>query len=509
MSKNDEFNELTNAVKRSLPDEKTNSDNIIQEDKKTIEWHILRKEVKKLRPLSVQYNHAWIMTYLPVMVKITREEKTDIEYNNHPFFISSSKNLWNVMMKKPRGFQISEVIPGEQVRWDPIDALTYLKDTHKVDLKVVFGRIHSKVKGLVELKNEHYLNVYVLWSIGTYFYRLFEYYPYLDFSGPKGSGKTKAVTILAQLCYNARLAHRITGANWARTVESLCCTTLIDEQEDLLDPKSEHLQSMLTLLNSAFRTSAMVPITIPTKDGRWQSKNFDIGVPVALAHINSINEVTADRTIPIMMITSTNRKIADMEVKEDDKEWQSIRNLLYRSFLDHFKEVIQIRSEPIGLDNISARERNQLWKPLITLARLFERHGIIGLEKSIENIVEEIHHIKTTQNQSENKETLILEILSNAIIEKKITPISEENDNWYQQQDILNLVQQNVDLQYMSLKELGSVLSRLQFERKKKNPYNMCVFVTGEILINLSKKYNLEFSALEAQLAHVDLKDQG
>lgn len=481
----------------------------IIEKGKIIEFEPLQDEIKKLRPLSVYDDTAYVLIYLPAKGKIIEQGKKDKEevvvsyfQSNIPYYINSKKEI--CLAKDGslnQEFQLPELGIGEAVRWDPLDVFDYIDSNEKVDLKHVFEQISSQVKSLIELKTNDYLSVFVLWAIGTYFYRLFEYYPYLDFSGSKGSGKTKAQVILLCLCFNARMSHKITGPNWARNVDALNCTILIDEQEDLLEPKTEHASNLINLLNSAFRTDADQPISIPLKELGWGSKTFDIGVPVAIAHITPLNDVTEDRAIPMKMIVSKDKKILDNEVEQRNSSWGRLRDLVYRAYLENFKEVEEIRRETINLENISARERNQIWKPILTLAKLFERHGVAGLQESVKQVIAETHQIRTINNQTNNKDIQVLELICDLIINKKISPITEkeEHRNWYQQQVLLDEITQDQDLKHLSTKELGSCLERLQLERRKRNPHNTCVFMDRQILINLCQRYNLEYQELLSQ----------
>ena len=480
----------------------------ISEKDKIIEFELLEDEIKKLRPLSIHDGVAYALLFLPVKAKVTqqgkKEEDITIKYfqTNVPYYINSKKELYVAKDDTlNQDFQLPDLGTGEAVRWETMDVVDYIENNDKVDLKDVYEQLYDQIKSLIELKTPDYLAVFVLWTIGTYFYRMFEYFPYLDFSGSKGSGKTKAQVILMCLCYNARMSHKITGPNWARNVDSLNCTILIDEQEDLLEPKTEHALNLINLLNSAFRTDADQSILVPIKDLGWGSKTFDIGVPVAIAHIAPLNDVTEDRAIPMKMIVSKDKKLLDSEVEQRNVKWTRLRDCLYRTYLDHFKEMKQIKQEPLEIQNITARERNQIWKPIITLARLFERHGIAELEESVKKVIAETHQMRTINNQTNNKDVQILEYVCDLLVEKKISPITskEEHKNWYQQQYLLDKITQDPELKYISSKELGACLERLQLERRKKNPHNTCVFIEKQILINLCQRYHLEYDALLSQ----------
>ncbi len=473
---------------------------------KKIIFEPLEKEIKKLRPLSVHDKVVWVLIFLPVRGTVTTDGKhshTTYFQTNYPYYINSKKELWVAKDENiNEEFQLPELSLGEKVRWNSIDVLDYIETEEKINLKALFEKIIQQVKSLIELKDENYLNVFVLWAIGTYFYRFFEYYPYLDFSGSKGSGKTKALVILLCLCYNARLSHKITGPNWARNVDALNCTILIDEQEDLNDPRTEHAINLVTLLNSAFRTDADQSISIPIKDIGWGSKTFDIGVPVAIGHITPLNDVTEDRSIPMKMIVSRNKKILDAEVEQNNPIWNELRDKVYRAYLDYFDEVIKIKQEPVGLPNITARERNQICKPIIALARLFERHGIVGLENSVKLVVQDVHEIKTLNNQTNNRDIQVLEKLCEFFVDGKISEVSDKpnHKNWYRQQLILDeIIHEDSELSSISAKELGACLDRLQIQRRKKNPFNTCVYFDRQILVNLCQRYDLDYEALSAQ----------
>jgi len=108
-------------------------------------------------------------------------------------------------------------------------------------------------------------------------------------------------------------------------------------------------------------------------------------------------------------------------------------------------------------------------------------------------------------NQSSNLDIQILEKLCELF---NTNQISEPKDitslkNWYRQASILDkiITEEGSDLAGISSRLLGNSFDRLQLQRRKKNPYSMCVYIERSILINLCKRYNLEYSALLAQSA--------
>jgi hypothetical protein len=51
-----------------------------------------------------------------------------------------------------------------------------------------------------------------LWTMGTYIYRAFTYYPYLHFNGEKESGKTTALDLLQEIAFNSVGSIDVTSA---------------------------------------------------------------------------------------------------------------------------------------------------------------------------------------------------------------------------------------------------------------------------------------------------------
>lgn len=485
---------------------KSDSNITVMDKDKIVSYEITDKEITKLRPISIIDNTLWILVYLATkQTVVDKKGKITTTFNNFPYFVTSKKELFNAKNDKlAQTFQTPDFVIGVKPRWDKKDLDHYLTSGVKVEIKNSFEQIREQFSKLFELKSEDYLNVLVIWTVGTYLYKIFEHYPYIDLIASKGSGKSKVLYSLECTCYNAHLTSHLTGSAWSRMVESLACTLLIDETEGLGEPQFEHEKNLSTMLRSSFKTDAQTIINVPTIGSSWTPKIFDIGVPVALAHINPLHEVTADRTIPLPILKSTNQEMLDAEVNKGDMIWKLIRNSLYRIALDYFEEVKEIKKERIDMPHISSRDRNQIWRPIITIARLFEKYGVQDLLESILRVVEETHQSRTTTNQSSNADVQIIELLCESL-DDRILPISnnESSKHWYSQKSILDIAK-TIGLEYISAKELGNILARLAFAKKKRNPYGMCVFVTDEILKNLCQKYNLDFEALTADKSHQD-----
>lgn len=81
--------------------------------------------------------------------------------------------------------------------------------------------------------------------MGTYLYPHFDTYPYLQLYGPKGSGKTKTLTLLAATSFNAVLSSSIKPAGLFRIIERSGATLLLDEAERLNNRENPELAEVL------------------------------------------------------------------------------------------------------------------------------------------------------------------------------------------------------------------------------------------------------------------------
>ncbi|MEM2936040.1 MAG: hypothetical protein QW231_02565, partial [Candidatus Bathyarchaeia archaeon] len=67
----------------------------------------------------------------------------------------------------------------------------------------LFEEIREKLRYYIEFQDERLYDLVTLWIVGTYFTPIFNAYPYLYIGGTKRTGKTKLLSFIAQLAFNA------------------------------------------------------------------------------------------------------------------------------------------------------------------------------------------------------------------------------------------------------------------------------------------------------------------
>jgi len=168
------------------------------------------------------------------------------------------------------------------------------------------------------------IKVVALWIIGTYMHKQFSTFPRLFFNAIKGSGKSRLLKLLEALCWNGKIQVNLSEAVLFRTASQR--TTLFDESEQM---RSKDKQALRELLNSGYKKGGKIERMrkVTGKEGeKYEIDSYEIYSPCALANINGLDSVLADRSITIILEKSidpskvnlaedfdTNRTILDVK----------------------------------------------------------------------------------------------------------------------------------------------------------------------------------------------------
>jgi hypothetical protein len=270
-----------------------------------------------------------------------------------------------------------------------VDTILSLSELSQVDPAELLNSLLEAFMTYIEFDDDRYYVLSAIWVIGTYFYKRFGAYPYLFLNAVKRSGKTKLLTILGLLSYNAVFSPNMSTASLYRLIQNAGCTLLLDETEDLNDP--ERRADFRSLLLSGYKRGAVVYRSEKDEEGRQTPTPFEVYGPKSLANIEGIEDVLEDRTIPIIMKRGRKRVIINREVPISDPIWVELRDKLTRLFFQEWNNieltyngltpdsVVSVESVesvgsvyPRGIENkknnfFSGREW-ELWKPILTIA---------------------------------------------------------------------------------------------------------------------------------------------
>lgn len=177
-----------------------------------------------------------------------------------------------------------------------------------------------------------------LWTLGTWFHKQFNNYPFLFINAMRGAGKTRLQNLIAHLVWNGKFINNITEAVLFRTAKNH--TLVIDEIESILKKDKSALRE---LLNSAYKKGASVERVkkVYSKEGdEMKIEQFDLYAPVVMGNIAGMDEVLGDRCIPIILEKSGNlSKIKLMELF-DSVEFINIK----RTIREHLVYLVSVLS---------------------------------------------------------------------------------------------------------------------------------------------------------------------
>lgn len=455
-------------------------------------------DIQKLRPICFYDDMFYIQVNIPVIkIKVNQKGVEEKERTHETYYVTSNRELLHHTDEKLSDFQMPKlVINNDFERWAYCDIVSYCSDESSLDLVELYNSTEGLFRKYIDLQKDEYYTLVTLWTIGTYVSRLFSYYPYLDLFGTKGSAKSKLLSLFEKMAFNGKLVSSITTATLIRLVESCGYTLLIDETEALKNPKHDKNEFLLQLLKTSYRMSSTVPINVPSKEG-WTPQFFDSGTCISLAHINEIDNVLEDRTIPITMEITLKKNIGNSDPDTDinESEWKIQRARFYEFALEYAHEIHDLAKQKIDHDIISNRELNQIWKPIISLANIFQNNGVPDLIRKINLLITETHTRKISSNTEDNPDIQLLDLLVKNILNTKT--LSRDDKNEILQNEIFTRFDTFEKLDWLtSSKALGSGLKRLGFESRK-SENGKKIRITDQILAKTAKRFSIEYDELK------------
>ncbi|HEV2381817.1 MAG TPA: DUF3631 domain-containing protein [Terriglobia bacterium] len=163
----------------------------------------------------------------------------------------------------------------------------------------LIGRIEDFVGRFVSLPTGCLLPVSV-WIAATHVFEVFQHFPYLAIlSAVKGCGKTRLLQVCECLCRTPMRFAFPSAAVLYRTIEERKPTLLLDEVENLNNPRSETAKDIRAILNAGFEAGGSVPRIGGKRFDKVQ--HFSVFCPKAFAAIGNLPETVAHRSIIVRM----------------------------------------------------------------------------------------------------------------------------------------------------------------------------------------------------------------
>lgn len=262
------------------------------------------------------------------------------------------------------------LLPLASGKVDLDNLLLWVRNPTPPDAHNLYILIKDKIKVYIYLPEPVY-GLLAAWIMGTYFYYAFPAYPFLHLLGPKETGKTNLLFILAQLCFNAVRTTYITAPALADTTDALRGTLLLD-QANSLDRNPELLA---ILVDSYKREGGRRRVVTLTKTSR-KVDEFDSYSPKAFGSIKTLPEDLVDRCFTINMSPAPWPQPDPAAAIEN---WKAIRTELHRFLLTSHSQVCNFAGSRLK----EPSRFGELWQPIYLMLSLVNAEA---------NEVENIRH---------------------------------------------------------------------------------------------------------------------
>jgi hypothetical protein len=294
--------------------------------------------------------------------------------------------------------------PHLAARWRGPDAEAWLTGgAPAASFSEVLALLIHELRAAVEFPREEHASLLAAWGLGTYFSHHVLTFPRLALTGERGSGKSKVLSILSAVAFNASLCLTPTPAVLFRLIDETRGALLLDEIESL---DTEDNREVLAIINSGYKRGAMVPRVEGDRTRRVEF--FSVYAPLAVAGIRGLHATTEDRCIPLVMQRGADPARVNAELDPDASAFARIRDGCYRLLLERGDAVRAARDTLTLPGWLHARAR-ELWRPLLALAHIADAEPDgLGLDSDLLALARD--HIEDRDDSSVEADALLTDL---------------------------------------------------------------------------------------------------
>jgi hypothetical protein len=167
----------------------------------------------------------------------------------------------------------------------------------------LIAAVADTIKRFVFIKDDRLYTLIAIWTLATYVYESFDYFPLLWITSPtKQSGKTKLLEVLTQLVSKSSGIRINPTEAILFTATNNGLSLLLDEVEKFKKSDSDLYGTVMAILNSGFQKGATVSRMRKNKNGEYKEVNYKTYGPKVISGIANVTDTIADRSIVIKMI---------------------------------------------------------------------------------------------------------------------------------------------------------------------------------------------------------------
>jgi len=387
-----------------------------------------------------------------------------------PVLITSDKRIIEATKENEIKYGIKfEAIPSHlPLRWSLDSIQSYLKgdDTlPETNPRELFDKIKESSEKISSFRHKTWYKINAILDGQTYLFELFDTCPIKEERGLAGTGKTKEMRRSRNIAFNSTdILINPSESTLFRETHDKRPTKYIDEAEKLFTFKKGLMESdsRVELINGSYSKGSSIP-RVEKIGTQFVVVYYQVYSPTRIGSINGLFGSTEGRAITQIhtrSLDADNR--GELEVEDDDPQWQIMRDNLYLFGLRYWGKIEQIYRDKSLWSGLKLKKRDlQIWKPVLTLAYLIGEDWFDEISK----FAEEISKMKLDDLISESSfDYLCLKALKESII------LDADTDKHYLDKIKIIFCQTRLDTEKGSIylnRNIGQHLQKLGFIKKR------------------------------------------
>lgn len=360
-------------------------------------------------------------------------------------------------------------------RWSIEEILRFSKGRlATIEKDELLAKVKKTFQQYIELPDETLYDLLSLWCIGTYFFPLFNTYPYVYVGGITGSGKSKLLGLCSQICFNGILSPDMTESTVFRLIHNARSSLFFDETDDFRN--RFQASNLRRLLLTGYKKGSRVIRNRRTSELDFVPEFFDVYGPKMFGNIEGLEEVLESRCIRIIMKRGSNVEITSRAVSEDDQVWQETRDLLYPFLMKNWQAVKHSYSE-IKPHTALQNRSWEIWKPILSLAQFFDEALLQKMKSLAIGMAKEVQ-----RDQLDSPEYVLAKVLLTLV----------QKDGYYMLKDIRNeMARYYDDSDWLSERSIGGMLRSLGFKNRRRRRMGFKYLLKASEVRGLAEKLGI------------------
>jgi hypothetical protein len=406
-------------------------------------------------------------------------------------------------------------VPQEDRLWRTVGVKAY-RSGMRPDYAEVFDRVVSVFDHFIDFdhslaQQQEMSELSACFSLATWFAPAFTVLGYPWTSGERGSGKTQWGHCWANTAYLGMVVLASGSFAALRDLANYGAALLFDDAENLADPKKTDPNKRALFL-AGNRRGAAIPLKEPKPDGKgWQTKWINAFCPRGFTAISLPDPVLDSRSIRIPLVRTADRRKGNAD-PADLRLWpydqRQLQDNLWATALALMPDAAGVWAELDNETELIGREFEP-WRAIIAVGRLFERHGVGGLEGRIRQLMRSCQEEKADVDNGDRAIQTLRAILYQKVGDKALDVLditdvldvfpegSEEiKVNSSQLTETIKQIaeQEGLNSEWASSRSIVWQLRSLRFDRDRDSSSSKRTrlrVITSERLIKLCQAYGL------------------